>query len=70
MLLHDSAHPDRLGRHRPSARAHDTTPADSSPPAPNAAAYLGLGYRLLRLREKFAVPEIDLNPPSPTATGY
>ncbi len=49
---------------------HDTTPADFIAARAECGAYLGLGYRLLRLREKFAVPEIDLNPPSPTATGY
>jgi 3-methyladenine DNA glycosylase/8-oxoguanine DNA glycosylase len=49
---------------------HNTTPADFIAARAECGAYLGLGYRLLRLREKFAVPEIDLNRPSPAATGY
>ena len=36
---------------------HDTTPADFIAARAECGAYLGLGYRLLRLREKFAVPE-------------
>jgi len=41
---------------------HDTTPADFIAARAECGAYLGLGYRLLRLREKFAVPEIDVSP--------
>jgi 3-methyladenine DNA glycosylase/8-oxoguanine DNA glycosylase len=49
---------------------HDTTPADFIAARAECGAYLGLGYRLLRLREKFAVPEIEISPPSPAATAY
>ena len=49
---------------------HDTTPADFIAARAECGAYLGLGYRLLRLREKFAVPEMDVAPPSPAATAY
>ena len=47
---------------------HDTTPAEFIAARAECGAYLGLGYRLLRLREKFAVPELDLT--SPTRTAY
>jgi N-glycosylase/DNA lyase len=49
---------------------HDTNPADFIAARAECGAYLGLGYRLLRLREKFAVPELNLSPPSPAATAY
>jgi len=49
---------------------HDTTPADFIAARAECGAYLGLGYRLLRLREKFAVPEMDVAPPSPAETAY
>ncbi len=49
---------------------HDTTPADFIAARAECGVYLGLGYRLLRLREKFAVPEMDIAPPSPAATAY
>ncbi len=49
---------------------HGINPADFIAARAECGAYLGLGYRLLRLREKFAVPEIDLGPPSPAATAY
>jgi N-glycosylase/DNA lyase len=49
---------------------HGTTPADFIAARAKCGAYLGLGYRLLRLREKFAVAEIDISErrdrPSPT----
>ena len=37
---------------------HDTTPQDFIAARAECGAYLGLGYRLLRLREKFAVPDL------------
>ena len=46
---------------------HATTPAEFIAARAECGAYLGLGYRLLRLREKFAVPEIALSSPPPTA---
>ena len=38
---------------------HATTPAEFIAARAECGAYLGLGYRLLRLREKFQVPDID-----------
>ena len=38
---------------------HATTPAEFIAARAACGAWLGLGYRLLRLREKFAVPEFD-----------
>lgn len=49
---------------------HDTTPADFIAARAECGIYLGLGYRLMRLREKFAVPEFDgsgLAPPPASA---
>lgn len=37
---------------------HATTPADFIAARAECGAYLGLGYRLMRLREKFAVPDL------------
>jgi 3-methyladenine DNA glycosylase/8-oxoguanine DNA glycosylase len=37
---------------------HATTPAEFIAARAECGAYLGLGYRLLRLREKFAVPDL------------
>jgi N-glycosylase/DNA lyase len=37
---------------------HDTTPAEFIAARAECGAYLGLGYRLMRLREKFAVPDL------------
>jgi N-glycosylase/DNA lyase len=37
---------------------HDTTPQDFIAARAECGAYLGLGYRLMRLREKFAVPDL------------
>ena len=42
---------------------HDTTPAEFIAARAECGAYLGLGYRLMRLREKFAVPAIDIDLP-------
>ncbi len=38
---------------------HDTTPAEFVAARAECAAYLGLGYRLLRLREKFQVARLE-----------
>ncbi len=46
---------------------HDTSPAEFIAARAECGAYLGLAYRLMRLREKFAVAEIDLVQPSPSA---
>ena len=39
---------------------HDTDPATFIAARAECGAYLGLGYRLMRLREKFQVPEIEI----------
>lgn len=39
-------------------KLHDTTPADFIAARAECGAYLGLGYRLMRLREKFQVPDL------------
>jgi 3-methyladenine DNA glycosylase/8-oxoguanine DNA glycosylase len=39
---------------------HGTTPAEFFAARAECGIYIGLGYRLMRLREKFAVPEFDL----------
>jgi 3-methyladenine DNA glycosylase/8-oxoguanine DNA glycosylase len=46
---------------------HDTTPAEFIAGRAECGEYLGLGYRLMRLREKFAVPDLELGQPSPPA---
>jgi 3-methyladenine DNA glycosylase/8-oxoguanine DNA glycosylase len=48
---------------------HDTDPATFIAARAECGVYLGLGYRLMRLREKFAVPEFDLSQ-APAASGY
>jgi 3-methyladenine DNA glycosylase/8-oxoguanine DNA glycosylase len=50
--------------------SHDTTPADFIAARAESGAYLGLGYRLLRLREKFAVPDLDLRQSPSTPSAY
>jgi 3-methyladenine DNA glycosylase/8-oxoguanine DNA glycosylase len=45
---------------------HNTTPAEFIAARAACGEYLGLGYRLMRLREKFAVPDIELSPPGPS----
>jgi N-glycosylase/DNA lyase len=40
---------------------HDTTPQAFIAARAECGAYLGLGYRLMRLREKFAVPDIAIS---------
>lgn len=49
---------------------HDTDPASFIAARAECGVYLGLGYRLMRLREKFAVPEFDTGPGAPIASGY
>jgi len=49
---------------------HDTSPADFIAARAACGAYLGLGYRLMRLREKFAVPDIAVGQPAPGRTAY
>jgi 3-methyladenine DNA glycosylase/8-oxoguanine DNA glycosylase len=40
---------------------HDTDPAAFIAARAGCGDYLGLGYRLMRLREKFAVPDFDIS---------
>jgi N-glycosylase/DNA lyase len=49
---------------------HGTTPTEFIAARAGAAGYLGLGYRLMRLREKFAVPDLAPRPPTSPATAY
>jgi 3-methyladenine DNA glycosylase/8-oxoguanine DNA glycosylase len=49
---------------------HDTDPASFIAARAECGDYLGLGYRLMRLREKFAVPEFDLGQAAPSESGY
>jgi N-glycosylase/DNA lyase len=49
---------------------HDTTPAEFIAARAACGEYLGLGYRLMRLREKFAVPDLDISQMSPPASAY
>jgi 3-methyladenine DNA glycosylase/8-oxoguanine DNA glycosylase len=44
---------------------HDTSPVEFIAARAACGAYLGLGYRLMRLREKFAVPDLDISRPAP-----
>jgi len=45
---------------------HNTTPAEFIAARAACGDYLGLGYRLMRLREKFAVPDLAVaEPPAP-----
>jgi hypothetical protein len=39
---------------------HDTDPASFIAARAECGAYLGLGYRLMRLREKFQVAEVEI----------
>ncbi len=48
---------------------HDTTPEAFIAARAECGVYLGLGYRLMRLREKFQVAEIDIGP-STLRTSY
>jgi N-glycosylase/DNA lyase len=47
---------------------HDTSPQEFIAARAECGIYLGLGYRLMRLREKFAVAEIDVGVLPPTST--
>lgn len=49
---------------------HATTPAEFIAARAGCGAYLGLGYRLMRLREKFAVPDLPTATDAPTASLY
>lgn len=40
---------------------HDTTPAEFIAARAECGAYLGLGYRLMRLREKFQVAQVEVS---------
>jgi hypothetical protein len=45
---------------------HDTDPATFIAAHAACGDYLGLGYRLLRLKEKFQVAQVDISTTSPT----
>src|SRR5204863_7664994 len=45
---------------------HDTTPEAFIAARADCGIYLGLGYRLMRLKEKFQVAQIELPPISKT----
>jgi N-glycosylase/DNA lyase len=45
---------------------HATTPEAFIAARAECGVYLGLGYRLMRLKEKFQVAQIELPPPSET----
>lgn len=49
---------------------HDTTPSEFIAARAACGEYLGLGYRLMRVREKFAVPQFDAVPPAQPASLY
>ncbi|HTV89452.1 MAG TPA: hypothetical protein VME41_10590 [Stellaceae bacterium] len=49
---------------------HATTPAEFLAARAECGIYIGLGYRLMRLREKFAVPEFDLADRLPAGSAY
>ncbi|HEX3952572.1 MAG TPA: hypothetical protein VHW90_03295 [Stellaceae bacterium] len=49
---------------------HDTTPAEFIAARAACGAYLGLGYRLMRLREKFQVAQVAIEPAAPPASSY
>ena len=49
---------------------HDTTPAEFIAARAECGEYLGLGYRLMRLREKFAVPDLETGQPPPPPSAY
>ncbi|HEV8678753.1 MAG TPA: hypothetical protein VGQ90_05205 [Stellaceae bacterium] len=46
---------------------HDTSPQEFIAARAECGAYLGLGYRLMRLKEKFAVPDFDISRPAPAS---
>lgn len=49
---------------------HQTTPAEFLAARAHCGIYIGLGYRLMRLREKYAVPEFDPTDKLPTGSAY
>ena len=49
---------------------HDTDPATFIAARAECGVYLGLGYRLMRLREKFAVPEFEVTGEASRGSGY
>ena len=49
---------------------HDTDPASFIAVRAECGVYLGLGYRLMRLREKFAVPEFEMREEPSAGSGY
>jgi len=49
---------------------HDTDPATFIAARAECGLYLGLGYRLMRLREKFAVPEFEFGGEASPGSGY
>jgi 3-methyladenine DNA glycosylase/8-oxoguanine DNA glycosylase len=49
---------------------HDTDPATFIAARAECGIYLGLGYRLMRLREKFQVAEVELAAPTIPASAY
>ncbi len=49
---------------------HDTTPAEFIAARAECSEYLGLGYRLMRLREKFQIAQVEIAPPSPPPSAY
>jgi hypothetical protein len=49
---------------------HNTTPAEFLAARAECGVYIGLGYRLMRLREKFAVPDFDLADKLPAGSAY
>jgi 3-methyladenine DNA glycosylase/8-oxoguanine DNA glycosylase len=49
---------------------HDTSPAEFIAARVECGAYLGLGYRLMRLREKFAVAELAAIAPPPPPSAF
>ena len=49
---------------------HDTDPATFIAARAECGAYLGLGYRLMRLREKFQVPDVEISAPAVPESAY
>jgi 3-methyladenine DNA glycosylase/8-oxoguanine DNA glycosylase len=49
---------------------HGTTPQEFIAARAECGVYLGLGYRLMRLREKFQVAQIETDPPPEPQTTY
>ena len=49
---------------------HDTDPATFIAACAECGAYLGLGYRLMRLKEKFQVANVEINAPAVPESAY